>query len=231
MICIAILIGSLIASVNSLRLHHFTNRAFKLSSTVDSDVPNSDVQVFIGNLPFSVDEAAISSILNEKLGPTAKSLKILRDRNTAQSRGFGYIDFENQETAEAAVSALAGLEIDGRLIKVDISGRKSEKSGTEKQMEAHSIYIGNLDYTVTQGQIEDMCNDLLGQGVIKRVRMSVDRDTGESSLHSASICLLYLLYKSLFIYVTSASFVQASLVGLVTLTLTPPKIWRELSLS
>jgi nucleolin len=137
-------------------------------------------QVFVGNLPLDIDENALNSFVADKVGATLKSIIIAKDKRTGKSRGFGFLNFSSKDEVDAAVSALAGLKIDGKDIKVDVNsppGDRSKLPGKTVNTE-HSMYIGNLDFSVTDSQILEMCNDLLGDGIAKKVRLLTDRDTG-----------------------------------------------------
>jgi RNA recognition motif-containing protein len=72
--------------------------------------------IFVGNLPYSttVDEMRR---LFEEYGPV-HSAKIITDRMTGRSRGFGFVEMDN-EPAQAAIQALDGYEVDGRALRVN----------------------------------------------------------------------------------------------------------------
>lgn len=133
-------------------------------------------QVFIGNLPFEVSEDAVKSILTEKLSKSFKSFRLATDKRSGRSRGFGYVDFEEAGDAEAAAAELSGLQVEGRDVKVDVSEPLPPR---EKTPQENSIFIGNLDFTVTEEQLQDMCDDLLGPGLVEKVRIAIDRATGK----------------------------------------------------
>ena len=84
-------------------------------------------KLFIGNLPFSVDDEALSKLFS-KIG-TVKSAKVIIDRYTEKSRGFAFIEMETEEEASKAISDLNGTEIDGRQINVSEAKPRKEGSG------------------------------------------------------------------------------------------------------
>lgn len=164
--------------------------SIRRTATCMSTVSEQPPQVFIGNMPFTVTEDDLKAMVSEKLGGESKfsSLKIAKDRTTSKSRGFGYINFASQEEAESAVSKLAGMSIDDREVKVDLSvPREQRPPRTEAPRRERapmapadqSIFIGNLDFSVTDVEILSMCNDILGEGLVSKVRLSVDRETGK----------------------------------------------------
>lgn len=81
-------------------------------------------KLFVGNLPYSVGdgelEAAFASHGN------VVSAVVIRDHETGRSRGFGFVEMETEEMAEAAVSALDGFEMDGRRLRVNEAQPKKD---------------------------------------------------------------------------------------------------------
>jgi nucleolin len=205
MLC-PLLFALLVAQVSSFQLSpRILNRRFSLFETsetseatetatpeiaapeisgVEASTPEAPPQhqLFIGNLPFDLEYEQLSEMLNAKVETGYKSLKIAKDRRTGKSRGFGYIHFEEKEQAESALAALTGMEVAGRAVKVDMSsGQRTERApGTrfERTPQENSVFIGNLNFEVTQEAVAEMCNDLLGDGVAQRVRLLTDRDSG-----------------------------------------------------
>ena len=74
-------------------------------------------RLFVGNLPYSVDEAQLEAAFAEH--GTVVSAVIIRDRESGRSRGFGFVEMETEEMAENAVGALDGFEMDGRRLRVN----------------------------------------------------------------------------------------------------------------
>jgi len=150
-------------------------------------------QVFLGNFPFDMTEEQLSSLVTERLGSSSfKGIKIAKDRTSGKSKGFGYVDFDAKETAEAAVPKLLGLSMNGREFKVDLSVPRGERpartSNTPEGGAArrgpvtpseNSVFIGNLDFSVGEEEVMAMCNDILGGGLATRVRIASDRLTGK----------------------------------------------------
>jgi len=54
---------------------------------------------------------------------------VITDRDTGRSRGFGFVTFEGDDSADAAVAALNGTELDGRTIRVDVAQAKERSHG------------------------------------------------------------------------------------------------------
>ncbi len=82
------------------------------------------MNIFVGSLPFSIDEAD----LKESFGVygTVNSVKIITDKFTGRSKGFGFVEMENDAEAEKAIQELNGATVDGRTIVVNKSEPKPE---------------------------------------------------------------------------------------------------------
>jgi RNA recognition motif-containing protein len=74
-------------------------------------------KLYVGGLPYSVDDAQ----LNELLAPFGEimSAKVVTDKFSGRSKGFGFVEFANDEDAEKAIAELDGSEIGGRAIRVN----------------------------------------------------------------------------------------------------------------
>ena len=73
--------------------------------------------IYVGNLPFSATEDEVRQLF-EKHGKV-ESVKLINDRETGRPRGFGFVEFGNDEHAKAAMTALSGKEFDGRALTVN----------------------------------------------------------------------------------------------------------------
>ncbi|WP_027002018.1 RNA recognition motif domain-containing protein [Hugenholtzia roseola] len=74
------------------------------------------MNLYVSNLPYSASEQEVESLFAE-YGDVV-SVKIILDRETRRSRGFGFVEMQNEEDASAAVEQLNGFEMKGREIQV-----------------------------------------------------------------------------------------------------------------
>lgn len=72
--------------------------------------------IYVGNLSFDSTEEGLLSLF-EQYG-SVQTAKIVSDRDTGRSRGFGFVEMDD-ESADAAISALNGYELDGRPLRVN----------------------------------------------------------------------------------------------------------------
>ena len=75
--------------------------------------------IYIGNLSFSTTEETLQNKF-ESFG-TIESVSIIRDKNTQMSKGFGFVEMEDEIAANKAVSSLHGTMIDSRKVRVNIA--------------------------------------------------------------------------------------------------------------
>ncbi|MFI5390520.1 MAG: RNA recognition motif domain-containing protein [Bacteriovoracales bacterium] len=73
-------------------------------------------KLYIGNLPFSATEQALSDMFAQC--GTVESTKIVTDRETGRSKGFGFVEMSTEEEAADAISKLNGSDCEGRTITV-----------------------------------------------------------------------------------------------------------------
>jgi len=74
-------------------------------------------KLFVGSLPWSINDQTLQQTF-EAHG-TVVSAKIIKDRETGRSRGFGFVEMENSTDAQNAIKALNETELDGRNIVVN----------------------------------------------------------------------------------------------------------------
>ncbi|HEU5394079.1 MAG TPA: RNA-binding protein [Candidatus Methylomirabilis sp.] len=75
-------------------------------------------RIYVGNLPFEATEEELRTLFSEG-GRQVESVKIVTDRDTGRSRGFGFVEMANQGDTTAAINALNGKEMGGRALTVN----------------------------------------------------------------------------------------------------------------
>src|ERR1700738_3735756 len=83
--------------------------------------------IFVGNLSFGATESTLRSMF-EAYG-TVDRVSIVTDRDTGQSKGFGFIEMSNDAEGDRAIKALSGHELDGRNLTINEARPKSEGGG------------------------------------------------------------------------------------------------------
>jgi len=81
--------------------------------------------IYVGGLPYSVTDQE----LQEAFAPhgTVESAKVITDKYTGDSRGFGFVEMSTQEEAEKAIEALNGTELGGRTLTVNMARPRGDR--------------------------------------------------------------------------------------------------------
>ncbi|MFA6923735.1 MAG: RNA-binding protein [Bacteroidales bacterium] len=85
------------------------------------------MNIFIGSLPYSLEESKLGEYF-ENYGEVS-SVKIITDKFTGRSKGFGFVEMPDDELAQKAIDELNGTEIQGRSIVVNKAEEKKERTG------------------------------------------------------------------------------------------------------
>jgi RNA recognition motif-containing protein len=73
-------------------------------------------KLYVGNLPHSATEASLREAFSTS--GTVETVNVITDRDTGQSKGFGFVEMATDSEAQAATQAMNGASLDGRQIKV-----------------------------------------------------------------------------------------------------------------
>ena len=83
------------------------------------------MNIYVGNLPYSTDRDELRAVF-EQYGEVS-SARVVADRETGRSRGYGFVEMPNAEQAQAAIEALNGKEIGGRKAVVNEARPREER--------------------------------------------------------------------------------------------------------
>ncbi len=84
-------------------------------------------KIYVGNLPYTVDDQALRHNFAEY--GTVASAKVMMDRDSGRSKGFGFVEMGTADEAQAAINGLNGMSVGGRSIVVNLSRPKEAGSG------------------------------------------------------------------------------------------------------
>ncbi len=89
------------------------------------------MNIYVGNLSYSVSENSLKEAFAE-FGEV-ESVKIITDRVTGKSKGFGFVEMLEDSEAEKAIKDLDGKEIEGRNVKVNKARPRRERSSRNRR--------------------------------------------------------------------------------------------------
>jgi nucleolin len=156
----------------------------------DGATRDAAATLFVGNLPWSVDDASLKSIFSEF--PTTDS-KVIFDMATGRSKGIAFVNFQTPEEANRAAAKLNGMEVDGRNIRVEPRtppgterprrefaprGDRADRPPRPRQEnDDRKLYVGNLAWAVDNLDLEDIFKEF---GKVESAQVVMDRETGRS---------------------------------------------------
>jgi len=83
------------------------------------------MNIYVGNLSYGISDDKLREVF-EEYGEVS-SAKVIRFRDSGRSKGFGFVEMDNDDEAKEAISSLDGEEIDGRSIKVNEARPREER--------------------------------------------------------------------------------------------------------
>ncbi len=84
-------------------------------------------KLFVGGLSWGTSDEGLHDAFAEYGEVT--DAKVITDRETGRSRGFGFVTFANGDDAQTALNSMNGAELDGRTLNVDVAQDRGRRSG------------------------------------------------------------------------------------------------------
>ncbi len=85
-------------------------------------------RLFVGSLPYSVDDAKLMEMFSQ-FGQVV-SAKVIRDRDTNRSKGFGFVEYATDEEGDQAIKKLHNSQVDDRTIVVNEARPREDRGGS-----------------------------------------------------------------------------------------------------
>jgi cold-inducible RNA-binding protein len=82
-------------------------------------------KLFVGSLSFNTTDESLAEAFGA--AGTVVSAKVITDRDSGRSKGFGFVEMSNEEEAKAAIQMFAGKELDGRTLTVNVAKPMAER--------------------------------------------------------------------------------------------------------
>ena len=87
-------------------------------------------KLYVGNLSYEATDSDLQTLF----GPhgTVQSAQVITDRDTGRSKGFGFVEMDSGEQAQAAITALNGQEVNGRALTVNEARPREDRGGGQR---------------------------------------------------------------------------------------------------
>jgi RNA recognition motif-containing protein len=99
------------------------------------------MNIYVSNLPFAVVDEDLRSYFAEYGEVT--SAKVIMDKYTNRSKGFGFVEMTDDTAAEKAIAELNGATIEGRQIRVNVAKPKEERPARQPRQQRPSYSNSN----------------------------------------------------------------------------------------
>lgn len=84
-------------------------------------------RLYIGNLSYNMSSSDLETLFSEH--GTVRSAEVISDKSTGQSRGFGFVEMDSDEEAQAAIAALNGQAYEDRTLTVNEARPRQQREG------------------------------------------------------------------------------------------------------
>jgi RNA recognition motif-containing protein len=85
------------------------------------------MNIYVGNLSYDTNDTGLRDAFGEHGG--IEEARVIMDRHTGRSRGFGFVEMTNDSEAQAAIDKLNGTDLDGRTITVNEARPREDRGG------------------------------------------------------------------------------------------------------
>jgi cold-inducible RNA-binding protein len=85
-------------------------------------------KLYVGNLSFGMNDESLQQLFVEK-GFQVSSARVITDRETGRSRGFGFVELGDRDDATKAIGEMNGLDVEGRQLQVNEARPQEARSG------------------------------------------------------------------------------------------------------
>ena len=88
-------------------------------------------KLYIGNLEYSVTEEDLGKVFSDK-GVTVKEVRIIKDKFSGRSKGFGFAEVDSEDKVQEAISAVDGEDLKGRKLRISQARERAPREGGDR---------------------------------------------------------------------------------------------------
>ena len=142
-------------------------------------------KLYVGNLSYDVSSSDLETLLSAH--GTVTSAEVISDRSTGQSKGFGFVEMNSEEEAQAAIAALNGQDNAGRALTVNEAKPREPRS--QPRANEDRSFLGDRRVVENATNLLVLLHRARPQGggpndKILEIAIALDRTTGETSVGS-----------------------------------------------
>jgi len=93
---------------------------------------SAEFKMYVGNLEYGVDDATLKEFLDSK-GIQSQDVKVIKDKYTQKSKGFGFVEFDSEDALSKAIESLNGQDLNGRALKVSKARPPEQRSDNRER--------------------------------------------------------------------------------------------------
>ncbi|KAJ1269616.1 hypothetical protein BS78_07G225000 [Paspalum vaginatum] len=140
--------------------------------------PPEEAKVYVGNLPYDVDSEGLAQLFDQ--AGVVEVAEVIYNRETGQSRGFGFVTMSTIEEADKAIEMFNRYDISGRLLNVNRAsprGTRMERPPRQFASSSFRAYVGNLPWQADDSRLVQLFSE---HGEVVNATVVYDRETGRS---------------------------------------------------
>ncbi|WVZ91698.1 hypothetical protein U9M48_037833 [Paspalum notatum var. saurae] len=140
--------------------------------------PPEEAKVYVGNLPYDVDSEGLAQLFDQ--AGVVEVAEVIYNRETGQSRGFGFVTMSTIEEADKAIEMFNRYDISGRLLNVNRAsprGTRMERPPRQFSSSSFRAYVGNLPWQADDSRLVQLFSE---HGEVVNATVVYDRETGRS---------------------------------------------------
>jgi nucleolin len=151
-------------------------------SKSDGETSDKSATLWVGNLGWAIDDNALYEEFQNNEGIVGA--RVVTDKESGRSRGFGYVDFDSPENAEKAFNEKNGGFLQGRDMRLDFAGKPStdgapnakaadraRKHGDVISPPSDTLFVGNLPFSASEESVSAFFNEV---GQVQSLRLPTD---------------------------------------------------------